>query len=441
MDKKALKVALAFVGLAVGAGFASGREVIQYFVGFGVPGLWGAALAAVVFAFTGLVIVQLGSYFLANDHNAVFSGVARPITSKIFDVLITFILFSIGFVMIAGGGANLNQQFGLDKWIGALIITALVIGIGMLDVSRVTAVIGALTPVMIIFVIVAIGYSLTHAQGSLAELDAAAREVGSTLPHWTVSAVNYVAMALGMAVSMSIVMGGDISDPQVAGRGGFGGGLLFGVLLFLTAAALFVQVPVVSGYDMPLLSLVGEIHPILGTIMSIVIFAMIFNTAIGMYYALASRFSGGDTKRFRIILISLTIIGFGLSFVGFTTLVGYLYPIIGYVGVVLIGVLVFSWLRTTAQIKDEVERRKRIRKLLTLRLRSDKKFTRKHHQHLEKALEESPVENIELEETLADDITSELEDQGVDYDENLDPISPQPEESSSGEDSQKVERV
>lgn len=428
MDKKALKVALAFVGLAVGAGFASGREVIQYFVGFGIPGLWGAALACFIFAFTGLVIVQLGSYFLAGDHNAVFSGVARPLTSKIFDILISFILFSIGFVMIAGGGANLNQQFGLDKWIGAVIITALVIGIGMLDVSRVTSVIGALTPVMIVFVLVAIVYSLTHAQGTWNELDTTAKAVGSTLPHWTISAANYVAMALGMAVSMSIVMGGDIADPQVAGRGGFGGGLLFGLLLFLTATALFLQIPHVEGYDMPLLTLVGQIHPWLGTIMSLVIFAMIFNTAIGMYYALASRFSGGDTKRFRIILVSLALIGFGLSFFGFTTLVGYLYPIIGYVGIVLIGVLVFSWVRTTSQIKDEVERRKRIRGLLALRLRSDKKFTRKHHKHLEKALEESPVENYELEETLAEDVTSELEDQGVDYDEELDLISPQPED-------------
>lgn len=422
MDKKALKVALAFVGLTVGAGFASGREVIQYFVGFGIPGLWGAGLAALILAFTGMVIVQLGSYFLANDHNVVLSGVARPVVSRIFDVLITFILFSIGFVMIAGGGANLHQQFGIDKWVGSVVITAAVIGIGMLDVSRVTAVIGALTPVMILFVILAIGYSLTHTELPVAELDSLARATGSTLPNWWVSAANYVAMALSMAVSMSIVMGGDISDPRVAGRGGFGGGLLFGLLLLATAGALFTQVGRVAEYDMPLLTLVGTIHPVLGTIMAVVIFAMIFNTAIGMYYALASRFSGGDPARFRTLLISLTLIGFALSFFGFTTLVGYLYPIIGYVGFALIAVFIFSWVRARTEIKDEAHRRHRIRDLLSRRLRRDKRFTRRDHKRLSKALEESPVENAELEQTMAEDVTAALDQAGIAYD-DVAPIS------------------
>lgn len=427
MDKQALKVALAFVGLTVGAGFASGREVIQYFVGFGIPGLWGAAFAALIFAFTGMVIVQLGSFFLANDHNVVLAGVARPVISRIFDVLITFILFSIGFVMIAGGGANLHQQFGIDKWVGAVVITAMVIAVGMLDVSRVTAVIGALTPVMILFVIIAIGYSLTHIPLPVAELDEVARATGSTLPNWVVSAANYVAMALSMAVSMSIVMGGDISDPRVAGRGGFGGGLLFGLLLVATAGALFTQVSTVAEYDMPLLTLVGTIHPVLGTVMSVVIFAMIFNTAIGMYYALASRFSGGDTRRFRILLVSLALIGFGLSFFGFSTLVGYLYPIIGYVGFALIAVFVFSWVRSRSEIKDEAHRRHRIRRLLARRLRRDKHFSRRDRKHLTTALEESPVENVELEEAIAEDVTTALDEAGIAYDGDITPISTSPE--------------
>lgn len=32
---RSMKIALAFVGLLVGAGFATGKEVIQYFISFG----------------------------------------------------------------------------------------------------------------------------------------------------------------------------------------------------------------------------------------------------------------------------------------------------------------------------------------------------------------------------------------------------------------------
>ncbi|MDO5729455.1 MAG: hypothetical protein Q4P71_07525 [Actinomycetaceae bacterium] len=423
MKSKATSVALAFVGLTVGAGFASGQEVMQYFVGFGIYGIFGAIAAALVFAFTGMVIVQLGSYFLATDHNVVLSGVSRPITSKLFDTVITFTLFSIGFVMIAGGGSNLNQQFGLPTWVGAAIITALVISIGMLDVSKVTAVIGALTPVMILFVIVAIGYSLATVDLSIHELDVLARQGGSTLPHWAIASGNYVSLAISLAVSMSIVMGGDIMDPKVAGRGGFAGGLLFGVLLVAVTGALFAQVNQVAGFDMPMLTLVGAIHPWLGFAMSIVIFAMIFNTAIGMYYALASRFSAGNRQRFRILLISLPLVGFGLSFLGFKRLVGYLYPLIGYVGLALIAVLVYSWWQSKATIDEESKRRGRIRRLVRRKLRRDKRFTREHAKRLENEIDESNIDNQDLHEAIVEDVADQLESEGIDY---HDPEKPAP---------------
>ena len=61
MNKKVLTVAMAYIAIAVGAGFASGQEVLQYFVGFGPWGLVGALAAAIVFSFAGFVVVQLGS--------------------------------------------------------------------------------------------------------------------------------------------------------------------------------------------------------------------------------------------------------------------------------------------------------------------------------------------------------------------------------------------
>lgn len=423
MKSKATSVALAFVGLTVGAGFASGQEVMQYFVGFGIYGIIGAMVAAIVFAFTGMIIVQLGSYFLANDHNVVLSGVSRPLTSKLFDIVITFTLFSIGFVMIAGGGSNLNQQFGLPSWVGAALITTLVIAIGMLDVSKVTAIIGALTPVMILFVFAAIIYSLSTVELSVSELDTLARQGGSTLPHWAIASGNYVSLAISLAVSMSIVMGGDIMDPKVAGRGGFAGGLLFGILLVAVTAALFAQVNRVAGFDMPMLTLVGAIHPWLGIAMSVVIFAMIFNTAIGMYYALASRFSAGNRQRFRILLVSLTLVGFGLSFLGFKRLVGYLYPLIGYVGLALIAVLVYSWVRSKSTIVEESERRGRISRLMRRKLRRDKRFTREHAKKLKNEIEKSNIDNEDLHEAIVEAVADDLESEGIDY---HDPEKPAP---------------
>lgn len=41
MLKRSAAIAMAVVGLIVGAGFASGQEMMQYFVAFGRMGIWG----------------------------------------------------------------------------------------------------------------------------------------------------------------------------------------------------------------------------------------------------------------------------------------------------------------------------------------------------------------------------------------------------------------
>ena len=50
---------MAFIGVVVGAGFASGQEAMQYFVAFGNWGLWGIALAAGLMMITGVSILPV----------------------------------------------------------------------------------------------------------------------------------------------------------------------------------------------------------------------------------------------------------------------------------------------------------------------------------------------------------------------------------------------
>ncbi len=413
MLKRIITTALAVVGLAVGAGFASGREVIQYFVSFGIPGLIGAALAAVLYAVMFMVVLQLASYFRASEHSGVFNAVTTPILSKALDVFIIFTLFSTGFVMIAGAGANLNQQFGAPVWFGSLVMVLLVIVVGMLDVKRVTEVIGVITPLIIIFIVAAGAYSFTHPQGSIAEIAPVASAIPSTLPHWLISSLNYVAMGLALAVSMAIVMGGAMLDPRSAGRGGFLGGALYGVLLLLTTFALYFTVSDVADAPMPMLELVNHIHPVAGTIMAAVIFGMIFNTAIGMYYALASRLAPNNPRRFRFTIIGLTLAGFVVSFVGFGNLVGYLFPLIGYVGIGICGVILAGWFKVRPSIVDEIERRTRIRALFRKKLDDSLPYSVADERRLRKEIRNSNLDNAELWRDVSEEVASDLEAEGA----------------------------
>ncbi|TDW05731.1 hypothetical protein [Pseudobacillus badius] len=57
----AFKIAGAYIGVIVGAGFASGQEILQFFTSFGWISVVGTCIATVLFAFLGMQLLQIGS--------------------------------------------------------------------------------------------------------------------------------------------------------------------------------------------------------------------------------------------------------------------------------------------------------------------------------------------------------------------------------------------
>ena len=403
---------MAFIGVVVGAGFASGQEAMQYFVAFGNWGLWGIALAAGLMMITGISILQLGSYFQAEEHTAVYDKVASPFTAKILDWSTLVTLFAIGFVMFAGGGANINQQFpSIPVWVGATAMLILVLLVGLMDVDRVTAVIGTITPFIIIFVVVATGYTILNADVDFSAMnDWAVNNVDTSLPNWWLAALNYTGLNVMTAVSMSIVIGGNFLDNRAVGIGGLIGGLLYLILLALLVFALFFEAETVNGQDMPVLSLITSIHPVLGVLMTFVIYGMVFNTAIGMFYALGRRLTADRPGRYRPVFAGVTLLAFAVSFVGFGDLMNVVYPALGHLGIVLALVLLVWWLTHRRQISAESGLRLRLLALLRLREHPEKTFTAQHAVQLQEAVGDSVAAPDAVTEALEDEVAQVLEE-------------------------------
>lgn len=351
--KKGLMMALAYVGVVIGAGFASGQEIMQYYVSYSGMGFWGLVLSTIIFIVGGLVLLQLGSFYLAREHSDVIERITHPAISKIIDLFINLTLFLFGFVMIAGGGSSLNQQFGLPVWVGSGLLALLIYVTSYLDVSKITNVIGMITPFVIIFIVLTSIYTLMTVDISFSEALQVTAEQPKVLPNWFISALNYSALALMIAISMAFVIGGGEYNPRQAGISGAVGGLIVSVLLFISYFALTAGIEQVQGSAMPMLALVDSIHPTLGAAMSVVIFGMIYNTSIGLYYPLAKRMSKAKPKRFRIYMLLIVVGGFILSFFGFETLVSTVYPFIGYFGILVIALLVWQWFKYRKYIREE----------------------------------------------------------------------------------------
>lgn len=104
MSKKYLSVAFAYVGVIVGAGLASGQDLLQYFLSFGATGLIGIAALGVLNIIFGVVALQLGSYFRSGHHDEVFERITHPAVRRVIDVVLVFFWFRDGLRDARGRG-------------------------------------------------------------------------------------------------------------------------------------------------------------------------------------------------------------------------------------------------------------------------------------------------------------------------------------------------
>lgn len=409
---KTFKVALALVGLTVGAGFASGQEVIQYFLSFGYWGIVGAAIAGITIAVFSGWVYQLGSYYLADDHSAVFKSVSRPWIAKYMDITTMFTLFCIGFVMVAGAGANLEQQFGLPTWVGSAIMVVLLLLSGLLDVDKLTSVISFITPLLIICLLAAFVITLTDMPDNVGQIN----EIAQTNPHasgtfdnWLVTALNYATLVMIMDTSMMLVFAGSHMNPVQAGKGGLLGGIMFAVLLLILTFVLFMNMEHVMGSDLPLLKVFDNMHPTVGVFVSIVIYLMIYNTAVGLFYALSRRLSHDKPGKFRPYYAVVVLIGFALSFIGFADLVGWVYPVLGYLGLVLAIVMGVAWFRDRENIQDETGRRERLAELAETQLNpASDDLTHAERAEVDELASGSHVADQELWQSVQEEVAADL---------------------------------
>lgn len=338
-----LKIASAFVGVIVGAGFASGQEILQYFTSFGHYGTFAALIATVLFAYLGMILTKIGSRIQTISHReAVYKVSGNYVLGLIVDIIIIITLFGVGVVMIAGAGSAFNQQFGIPTAIGSLIMTFLIVVTMMLKVDKVVSVIGGVTPFLMIALMIIAIYSIFTMDTPFSQLNEIAKQQPSAVSNWIYSGINYASFNIAVGAGMAIVMGAAEKDERIATIGGLLGGLFIGILILLAHFAIFSKVDIVAAYDLPLLKIVEDISPALAFIMAIIILGMIFNTGVGMFYAFVARFFDMEKETPYLAIVGTGALGYVVSFIGFTDLVRKFYPLIGLLGLFLVVALIFA---------------------------------------------------------------------------------------------------
>ena len=392
MSKRIWSIALAYVGVMIGAGVSSGQDLLQYFVSFGAWGLIGVIVLGVLHVGFGRLMIALGSYYQSDDHSVVLAEISHPVIYRILDIALIITCFIFGFVMTAGAGANLNQQFGMPFWVGAFLCTALTIVVSFLDFKKIIGVIGVFTPMILVMIAVIFMTNVLGRHWDFEEMNRISQTIQSPFSSVWMSVVNYFAVCVMSAIAMAFVMGGSIFKINEAEKSGAWGGFMVGVIFFITTLILFANSDKVVKSDVPMLAIAKEVNPVFAT----------------LYYALGKRFAAGSEKRFKFFVTAFSLSGFLVSFMGFRQLVAVMYPIIGYMGLLMLVVLVVASYRKKAKIRKEKEIRNHLLAIVEKAYDPDQDLTPQDKEKAEQLRDASIIDNQTLREDSHAHVRQEL---------------------------------
>ncbi|NLY57512.1 MAG: hypothetical protein GX071_03195, partial [Gammaproteobacteria bacterium] len=222
MNKYSLQIALAYMSVVIGGGFASGNEVLQFFTGYGLAGIAGSVVAAVLFAFLGMQIARISSVMQAGSHKQVLYILFGEKAGFVVDVILSFFLYGVGVVMLAGAGSTLLQQFGLAPLFGSVLMTVLVVATLCLNVKGIVNLISAVMPFLLVMVVSITVYSIYTSTGTQAELTQVAEDIpvitflGAEVPNWALSGLLYASFNIAVGFPMLAVIGGLTKQPKAA---------------------------------------------------------------------------------------------------------------------------------------------------------------------------------------------------------------------------------
>ncbi len=338
----------AYCAFTIGSGYATGQEIMQFFCAFGPEGLIGCFVSMVLFAVLGGALMQKGYDLKLKYQTQVFRYYCGTYIGIFLEWVTVIFLFGVVSIMIAGTGAMTSEYYGLSKEIGSIGMTVLCVASILLGLMRLADIIGSIGPVIIVFSILVGILTMLNASGAWAQNWQVLYELRATGSWWFARyAVLDSAWFSGVLYASCMVFGG---IPFLTGLGSkansrkeaFWGGFLGGVAIILAAgilvAAMLYFPEEIAALQVPNLFLVQQGAPVLAAVFSVILLLGIYSTAAPMFWVVINKLEQWiPNKNVKIfVTLVLGIIAYFGAQLGFGRLIGFLYPLMGQVGVLMI---------------------------------------------------------------------------------------------------------
>ncbi len=325
-----MKIAFVYIGLVIGAGFASGREILEYFNMRDKYSIFPLILAFLMFFMISYIILNKARKYKISDFGMFVDKVAGRL-GRFIKLIMYLFMFCGFFVMLSAGGALFETGFGCNhKW-GVATLSLICFIVFSFDIKGIVAINTILVPFMIAGIAYLSVTSLIYGSVSASSF--------SITQNPLISAICYVSYNTITAGAVLVPLYSILDKKSIKFGALLGSGVLC-LLIFVIRATLNIYYDRILYSQMPMLDLAVMRGNIYQYIYTAVLFTSICTTAVSHGFGVLSRFHFGTVKHRVVGSAAFCLAALPFSDLNFSFLVSSLYSVFGYIGILWLGILV-----------------------------------------------------------------------------------------------------
>ena len=327
--KNIIKIIMVIIGTIIGAGFASGKEIYNFFFIYGKYGFFGIILTGIlngIIIYKTLIICKNNNINNYEDFLKIINYKYPKLNEIIKTIVIFFLIFSF-YIMVAGFSSYMKLEFNINKFISAiifLIITYFILNKNIQGLLKINII---LVPFIILLIIYLGINSYPDIMQNMWKL-----EIKNNFK-WILDSLIYTSYNAIILIPILISLKKYIKNKKELIF------ISFISLIIIILLALFIFICLLSGNiyikfsDMPMIEVVKKYGNIIKYLYGLVIIVAIFTSTISTGYSLLENISK-NKKEYNKYLILLCISAIFISNIGFSNLVTIVYPIFGLFGLI-----------------------------------------------------------------------------------------------------------
>ncbi|TYQ15339.1 UNVERIFIED_CONTAM: putative membrane protein YkvI [Acetivibrio alkalicellulosi] len=336
-----LKVACIYIATIIGAGFASGREIIQFFTIYHSGGFYGIIMTGLLFAFIGYTILnKVYTERIRNYEEYLFPSVGW-VLGWIMELVVTLFMISVFCIMISGVSGIVSDKFNIPFHHSIMYVTCICMIFFLLGIRSIVSLSTFITPILIVGIL---GIGVYIIIGKNTSAFNVIEGFSSATHNWFLSSILYVSYNSIISVVVMCSLLPYLKTRKIASIGGImGGAILCGIVIVLNYV-LYIFYPYVTSHELPVIGILDMYGELAGKLYRIILLLAMFISAITSGYGFIERISSKVKLSRKIIIPVICCLTIPMSTVGFSKLISIVYPIFGYLGMFMVFIILIQGL-------------------------------------------------------------------------------------------------